>query len=357
MTLTINSKELKRHLQTAKKIAPKKCAMPILAMAKVEISNSSLKITTTDLELHYCATLPISNPGNPWQGCLQIAPLIAALNTSESTICTASPDTLTINGLKLHSVPASEYPTFEVPASPKIATLDLTQERRDLLTLAAPAVSKDPTRYNLACWHFKGTKSGLTIEACDGHRLHSIEIKTDTITESALYPSKFFDVLSSTKSLDTLYCHKLAAQAESITEVLSARATDVTYPETSQVKPKRTSTTLRNINKQELISLLEPIASIAPKSEPYVKLEISEDIKLRATYSSPEHGTYSQAMNGFSLKGEPLTLGLNFRYLLEALTALPKSVTHVTAKFDGPLGPTIWQGLENTEVLIMPTRI
>ena len=144
----------------------------------------------------------------------------------------------------------------------------------------------------------------------------------------------------------------LVARKGGVTLVM--RLIEGEFPNYSQVVPKEITRRV-SLPSEILTQALRRVVLLSSERSRAVKFELSAG-KLAISSSIPELGEASEELD-IDYEGEPLTIGFNARYLLEALHAL--RTKEVTLGFQNDLAPAqiVPADDEDTLAVVMPMRI
>ncbi len=374
MKLSISKLELQQGLTRIQAVVEKRNSMPILANVLLDAagkgSNGTLRLAATDLEVGIQSIHPaaIAKAGGLTVSAKKLYEIVRELPDEPVELEATKNSFLGIRcarvNFTLAGTAAEEYPTLpsftpERTVPVQAAVLSTMIER----TMYASSV--DETRYNLNGVHLEvlADSGKIRMVATDGHRLARID-RTLASDPSALASG----VIIPRQGLAELKRLVDEADADEIELAFEgnnglARKGDVTlvmrliegeFPNYSQVVPKQISRRV-TIPTDTLTQALRRVALLSSERSRAVKFELG-DHKLAISSSNPDLGEASEELD-IDYDGEPLAIGFNARYLLDALGAL--RAKEVTLGFQDDLSPAevIPTDDEDTLAVVMPMRI
>jgi DNA polymerase-3 subunit beta len=268
-------------------------------------------------------------------------------------------------------MPGDDFPPLPNPGDLPFADLDVAV-LGELIGLTSYSMSSDDTRPHLAGTLFEGDGKVVRMVTTDGHRLSKAEHRLPEGSKMAsftmLVPHKGVNEL---KRL--LEDAKAAAKGdEGPLEVgvgskagnaffrredilLSVKLADEQFPPYGKVIPQQQSRRVVAA-RPRLVEALRRISLVANDKSGGVQLHLEPGM-LRIQSQNPDVGEGSEELD-VDYAGDPLNIGFNARYLLDALAA----ITHdeVALELSGELDPGVIKPVgEGTDFVgvIMPMRI
>lgn len=304
-------------------------SLPILGNVLLNSKKGELEIQATNLELSVKYTMPakIEEAGSCSVPARLLFNLIHSL-TDDKIQLTTDKDNVILRTEGFNSV-VNGLDSSDFPKIPDITTNEsLELETKDFIMAieeVLPAVSLDESRPILAGVLFKTTKDKLIMTATDSYRLSENKLNISTSNEisiiipyralneviritSIINPEKIIVRLSETEIIFEI------GQAQIISQLIEGK-----YPEYSKIIPEK-STTKVLINKPDLTRSIKIASLFSRENAHSIEIEIgSKDIKINSKAS--DIGTNSSKIN-CSVEGDPLTINVNAKYLLDAISAI-----------------------------------
>jgi DNA polymerase-3 subunit beta len=373
--LSCTRENLHQGLAIVSHISGKSANLPILNNVLLRADVTGLKLTATNLDMTVtCAVRSkVDQPGEYTVPSKLVADYVALLpdervdmdllDNALSIVCGSSKT-------KINGLPPSEFPLvpqvtggvkFNVPVAPFDTALSQTLF----------AVSTSEARQALTgCYlEFNGEKKLLTVAATDSYRLgeRHIQLAGEIMGErKVIVPSRtlaelrrIFGVLRDSvelpESVEVEITDNQVAFRYGNVE-LSSRTIDGVYPDYRQIIPKN-STTEIIVGKNVLAQAVKR-ASLFSKAGLFdVKIEAKpETNELVLSATDAGRGEHTVSVEG-EIKGAANTVTLNFRYLLDGLSAL--SSEKITVKMIDAMNPFLLvpgEGGDQYLYIIMPIR-
>ncbi len=369
MELTVAVPELSKALSRVQGIVEKKTTMPSLANVLLEVSGEDrFTVSATDLEIalrgQYKAK--VKGSGSICLAAKALYDIVRSLPEKEVVLKKSSSERVDITcGKVKYRVVCMSVDDF--PSLPAFEEVDFFaidgKVVKEMVDKTLYATSTDETRYNLTgvyCEAVQGSP-GLRMVATDGHRLSLIERPTESaplLKEGIIIPKKGLSELR--KLLDDgdepgrLGFVENSAVFEKSDLVLSMRLIDGRFPDYQQVLPSSSSRRFR-VRRQAFLSALKRTSLLCPDRGQGVRLEL-EDSTLSLAANNPDLGEAREELE-VVYDGEPLKIGFNFRYLMDAFAAV--SEEDVEMELTDELSPGVLKGLgsEGYQAVVMPMRI
>ena len=345
--------------------------LPILSNVLLELDNKgSLRLIGTDLEVEIQIELP-TEPDAFEHG----RSTVSARKFLD--ICRALPDGSVLkisqqeNRLKIQSGHSRfSLQTLSAEDFPRLDEGEHWEERiklpqaglRKLLEKTAFSMAQQDVRYFLNGVLLELDEGQLTAVATDGHRLAR---STTEVAEAggadvrqAIVPRKaaneltrFLDGTNDPVTVEMNPNHLRFSRAGA---VLTTKVIDGKFPDyQSVVNQKLTETVIAD--RGELYDVLARTAVLTNEKYRGVRLEV-ESGNLKVTAHNPDQEEASDEIS-VEYAGQPIEIGFNVTYLMEALRALSETTVEVHMQ-DGSSGCLLRApGDETTQYLIMPMRL
>lgn len=365
MQFTAKREEILKALSIISYQVLSKPALPILANLLLEVEGDQLKISATNLELGVVFLLQVktTKPGKTTLPTRTFTEFITNISEPEIVFKLGNTEmeiTTKNSFAKLPTLPADEYPQI-----PKIENNLVELDAKSLgqtIERLAFAASQDAGRPILTgvLLEFEGKKAKLV--ATDGYRLsfESFPLNKNVEGESLIIPNKTLTqltrVISDAKKAQVkiLYdgqVNQIGFEVNS-TQFVS-RLIDGTFPDWQKIIPESFKTQAQ-VSKSEFAQAVKTASVFAKEAANTVKLIFSKELEVQ-TQSGLGSSTTKVAAK---ITGPKLEIAFNWRFLQEALTAIPADEVKIElieslspAKFT-PVKPDI-----DFFHIIMPVRI
>jgi DNA polymerase-3 subunit beta len=322
---------LLKPLQAVSGIVERRHTLPILANVLLEQRDGSLYVTATDLEMQITARSPLEGKDGQATtvGARKLQDLLRALPDDATLNVDVGNSKMTVRAgrsrFNLQTLAAGDYPRIGV-ATEQLQTLALPQrDLRSLFKLVEFAMAQQDIRYYLNGMLLVLDKGTLQAVATDGHRLSwaSIGVAGDFSRQEVILPRKTVLELGKllTDSEDPVNIDILANQVRfrfANVELVS-KVVDGKFPDFNRVIPVGHAKHVE-IDRQTLLSALQRAAILSNEKFRGVRVVLAADqLKIICTNSEQEEAEEELPIE---YKGDPLDIGFNITYLVDALSNL-----------------------------------
>ena len=322
---------LLKPLQAVSGIVERRHTLPILANVLLEQRDGSLYVTATDLEMQITARSPLEGKDGQATtvGARKLQDLLRALPDDSTLNIDVGNNKMTVRAgrsrFNLQTLAAGDYPRIGV-ASEQLQTLSLPQkDLRALFKLVEFAMAQQDIRYYLNGMLLVLDEGTLQAVATDGHRLSwaSIGIAGDFSRQEVILPRKTVLELGKllTDSEDPVTIDILANQVRfrfANVELVS-KVVDGKFPDFNRVIPVGHAKHVE-LDRLTLLSALQRAAILSNEKFRGVRIVLGADqLKIICTNSEQEEAEEELPIE---YKGDPLDIGFNITYLVDALSNL-----------------------------------
>jgi DNA polymerase-3 subunit beta len=379
MRFTISRKDLQPALKLAVAAAETKATIPILSNVLLAYSQGALVITGTDSEIQIstCVTMQhsidesdygaIAVPARKFLDIVKELSADAEITIMENETKTGIEIKSGKSKFKLQSLPADDFPAAPVVDADSGTVFQMPTARlAQAIQTTAYAMAINDARHYLNGMFVELSENGINFVATDGHRLAGIEsdavmFPTDEFPNcrSVILPNKFINelkgMLDSEESVEVSIDESHIQINVSPHLTITSKLIDGKYPDWRGVLPS--CRLLVTTYTAHLVKALQQAKILSNEKYHGVRLAFSTD-KLVITGSNPNQEE-SEIELSVDYQGEPLEIGFNVDYLLNALGAITSPV--VNLKFvDGSSSCLIQNDADGGDGIyhvIMPVRL
>jgi DNA polymerase III subunit beta len=377
MELTIGKRDFLRGLARTHAVADRKSSMPMLSNVLLSAEDThALRLAATDLYLGITARAPssIARGGSVAISARTLFDIVKNLPEGEVSLQVGENHAVELRcgkvRYKIPGMPGDDFPPLPMAEPAAYSEID-ARVLGDLIALTQYSMSTDDTRPHLAGALFEGDGKTVRMVTTDGHRLSKAERKlgdgVGMLNFSMLVPHKgvgelrrlIDDARSGDKEDGPLALGIATTGGNAFFRrddiQLSIKLVDEQFPPYAKVIPQQQS---RRVvaPRVALVDALRRISLVASDKSGGVRLSIAPG-SLSITSENPDVGEGSEDLD-VDFAGEPLVIGFNARYLLDALGALTED--EVALELSGELDPGMVKpvGSDYDFVgVIMPMRI
>lgn len=377
MIFRIERREFLRGLGLIQGVTGRKTTLPILSHILLECGPNSLFLTGTDLETGIREELvaEVIQTGKASVSAKKLYEIIRELPDEVIEIKKRENQWITIQCQKSIFNLAGLDPE-DFPSLPQFQDENFTMLSapifRDMVEKTVYAASNEESRHHLNGILFilikRNEKEWLRMVATDGHRLSLVEREDQPIKgigekgillpkKGAIEIKKIIGEREGEEEIGIYFngTHGFFKIGKSLTII---RLIDGEFPEYEQVIPKENEIKLVMI-KDKMISSLKRVSTMASERMEAIKLNIKKDLMEMST----THQDFGDAQEEVEViyQGDPLQIGFNARYLIEALSAMDSEEILMELKDEGSPGiirPSVLpSGFSNQFCIIMPMRL
>lgn len=346
-----------------------KNTLPILSNILIKAIDNNVILIGTDLELtikHFFRTT-IEEEGSITVSAKKISNIVRELpegNVSlytEDNVLIVSCDKLLfkIKGLKEEEFPV--FPTFKQDKNINIKIKTIIE----MINKTIYAVSNDEIRYVLNGLFLSIENNNIKMVSTDGHRLSYFfnNLDSDFSGETKIViPKKILHELSrisdmiedKEKNLEIKISeNQILFALDSV--VLISRLIEGQFPDYEKVIPKNLVYKVK-INRHQILDATRRIAIITNIKTATIKYHLLSD-NLEIFAINPEEGEAKEMIPVQEYKGEEVTIGYNYHYIMDILKII--DTDEIYLEFTKPLTPGIIKPFdkENFINVIMPMKI
>ncbi len=339
MKLSIGKGDLQRGLGRLQAIVEKRNSMPILANVLLTATGSgddaTLELAATDLEvgIRGTQTAKVDEEGSLTVSARKFYDIVRELPDDDIELTSTSNSYLEIvcgrARFSLAGTDAEEYPSLPEFAPGKLVTLQAAVLSQ-MIERTMYAASVDETRYNLNGVYFEviADEEKIRMVATDGHRLSLVDRTTggdvSGLASGVIIPRKGLAELKRLVDEDDADEVELGFEGNSGlarrgTVTLVMRLIEGEFPNYRQVIPNEIGRSF-TVPSEPFTRALRRVALLSAERSRAIKLDIAEG-SLTISSSNPDLGEAQEEID-FDYAGDPISVGFNARYLLDALGAL-----------------------------------
>lgn len=371
MKFTVEASAISGALAVASKIVERRNTIPILSNAYFDAAADRLLIRCTDLDLELSLTVPakVSDAGKTTVPAHLLADMMRKIPAGAEASFEIDQQMVVKAGrssFKMHVLPEDDFPIMS--GADYSHTIEMPGEQLyKLFSSVQFAISTEETRYYLNGIFFHaraGDKPTLRAVATDGHRLAKMEmplpadadgmpaviIPRKTVAEIIRLAQTFTDQQVTLEVSDT----KIRFTAGRT--VIVSKLIDGTYPDYDRVIPP-VSNKIARVDAKALAIAADRVATISSERGRAVKFEVKSG-ELALSVVNPDAGAAQDTID-VDYDAEPLEIGFNSKYLLDALNSLPGKIARISLTDAG--SPTRFTAEDDLEdsflVVLMPMRI
>ena len=329
MRFNINQQDLQQALNYCQGVIEKRSTLPILSNILLNVKNSNLTITATDLDLifiHQIENVEVIEEGSTTTVSSTMYDIIRKLSAGKKINLSLTESKLKVESEKslfnLNCMSATEFPLTDENFNENEFSIKSKQLLK-LLNKCKFSVSSDETRHYLSGIFFHQTqiedKNFITAAATDSHRMSVSKIRIDQSVnfEPIILPKKtIFQLCSLLENYDgdvKISNIKSKIKFELNNSILISKLIDGKFPNYIQVIPKNNQKKLE-IDLKLFLNSVDRVASVSLDKKDGVKFNLSKDV-LNLSVNNTNSGDGKESLN---VKFDhDLEISFNSRYLID----------------------------------------
>lgn len=330
MHLTATREHLLGAATRAASFTNRKNTIPILSYALLTVTDTAT-FTATDMERQIVDVFEaeIKEPGTVVLPIIPILDIVKKLPKGAEIDLRHTGDEITIKSGRyvthMSTLPVDDYPVFAT-FDPTITLSLEAGTLRDRLNAVSFAMSNEETRFYLNGVYVHTDGEKLKFVATDGHRLalaHIVgaEVEGD-LNKGIIIPRS--TVADMVRLLDGDMPVTVRASDSRITfhvgsAVITSKLVDGAFPDYQRVIPKHDHRVMR-VPASVMAHTVERVAAVSSERSRPVKFTLGvEDVVLSCT---DPHGNTAEDVISAEIKGEPLDIGFQARYVQEVMAQI-----------------------------------
>lgn len=363
MKFSVSKTKLLDGLAVVQNVVGSRTTLPILSNVLLEADGSSLRLTTTDLDVGVRGSVEaqIERPGGTTLPARRFFAIARELPNEEVLIEVDSKNVATIRSgpsfFRIIGLPHAEYPSLPSLAEARIFTIRQA-DLKDGLRKTSYAISTDETRYvlNGILCSFKENK--LTMVATDGRRLALVDIDLE-------FPrSNDVDIIIPTKAVNELSrllgddgeAKILVGENQIAFEIggtyLVSKLVEGNYPNYRQVIPQETKERV-TLDREQFLHAVHRVSLLAFEKTSSVKLVFGKN-NIEIMANTPDVGEAKESIAS-PYKGREFSVAFNPEFLLAPL----KNLAEETVFLDliDEMSPAVLRIQQPFLYVLMPMRV
>ena len=339
MDFYILKEEVVKSLNLTLGVVEKRQTLPILSNVLIEVDETSLKFTATDLESEISTTSTISNfksGGKTTAPARKLSDLCRLLPDLTEIHFYLDGDNLNIETssgkYNLSTLPSEDFPVFEIEDTESqinISSVNLNM----LITKTSFAMGNQDWRHYLNGLFVSIDDKNITTVATDAHRL---ALASTTLNEassestSGIIPRKSINEIGKIAGDNSdnviVKISQTSVSVESSGTVFVSKLIEGKFPDYEQVIPSGESSVLE-IDKKLFSESLSRVSVLSSEKYKGVRIVTNEN-SLHISANNPEKEQGEENLN-CKYKGENVDIAFNVNYLQEILSTIDSEIIEV----------------------------
>ena len=335
MKFSVNQQDIQKSLNYCQGVIEKRSTLPILSNVMLNVSNSELTLTATDLDLIFMnkiKNIRVDEEGKTTTSSSIMYDIVRKISAGKNITFSALGDSkLSLESenskFNLNCINASEFPLTDENFNQNEFSIN-SKNLLKLLNKCKFSVSTDETRHYLSGIFLHKTqineKPYLTAVATDSHRMSisKVKLKNEIDFEPVILPKKtIFQLCSLLDDFDgdvKISNIKTKIKFDLNNSTLISKLIDGKFPNYVQVIPKENQKKLQ-VSLKSFINSVDRVASVSLDKKDGVKFKLTKD-SLDLSVNNTNSGDGKENLN---VKFDhDLEISFNSRYLIDVSSQL-----------------------------------
>lgn len=366
MKFTIQREAFLKPLQQIIGVVERRQTLPVLGNILVQADGQGLTLTATDLEVELVARLPldVQQPGETTLPARKLLDICRTLPDGAVIELTVDQGRAVVRSGKsrftLATLPASDFPVVEELKNVQAFRFP-QKDLKELIDRTHFSMAQQDVRYYLNGLMLELDKKGIRCVATDGHRLALCELAAKTgvsDTQQVIVPRKGVqELLRLLENEDTEVDIQIGGNHIRVSMPairFTSKLIDGRFPDYKRVLPKGGDKAIQ-ADRSVLRQALARTSILSNEKYRGVRLSLDENI-IRIQAHNPEQEEAEEELE-IDYGGDPLEIGFNVTYLLDALGALPGDNVRVILSDSNSSCLIEDAGAGHCRYVVMPMRL
>ena len=365
MLFTISRDSFLKTLQAVIGVVERRQTMPVLANVLLQVSDTDLSMTASDLEVQLVAgtsdSLKVEKNGEITVPGRKLLDICKNLPAGTDLRISLDKERVTVRSgrsrFTLATLPATEFPVLEAVKGAQSFTIEQNKLRQQIERTQF-AMAQQDVRYYLNGMLFELKNNELVTVATDGHRLamaaqnvnHDSDVQVILPRKGVMELSRLLQ--NEGELTITLSQHHLQAVVGNRSFI--SKLIDGKFPEYQRVIPSATSNNI-TAERQSFRAALQRAAILSNEKFRGIRVELKENT-LGIHSHNPEQEEAEDAIE-ISYSGDEVEVGFNVNYLLDVLGILESDVINIGLTDSNSSCLITDDKMDGCKFVIMPMRL
>jgi len=369
MKFEVNRDVLLDPLLAVQGVVERRQTLPILANVLLSVKDGTLSVTATDMEIELVAEaeLDAKDGGEATVPARKLVDICRTLARDAKVSFSVDDQKAVLRSgrsrFSLSTLPPGEFPATDAPGSDLELKLSQTELKR-LIDLTQFAMAQQDVRYYLNGLLLEIGSGYLRAVATDGHRLAAAQLELETGVgdepRQIIVPRKgvleMQRLLANGESQVSLMIGANALRLMVAGTRLTSKLIDGRFPDYDRVIPRQEVCDKQLVLDRDQLSSCMTAASVL-SNDKYraVRLSLSPSV-LRVVANNPEQEEAEVELE-VDYQGEPLEIGFNVGYMIQALNALPSDKVRLCLTDSSSSRLLLAENSQDCRYVVMPMRL
>jgi DNA polymerase-3 subunit beta len=349
-------------------VVERRQTLPILANIQMQIADGSLAVTATDMEIELVAERPIEAEvgGITTVPARKLIDICRTLDKDARVRFQVEDQRAVLRSgrsrFTLSTLPAEDFPSTDAPSDE--LSFEVEQSLlKQLVDLTQFAMAQQDVRYYLNGLLLEIGGDYLRAVATDGHRLAAADVELSTgagdATRQVIVPRKGVLEMQRVLGGEDKAALTVGANALRLTVAgtrLTTKLIDGRFPDYERVIPRQETCDKQLVlDKDRLGGCLAAASVLSNDKYRAVRLSLETGV-LRVVANNPEQEEAEVELEA-DYSGEPLEIGFNVAYMIQALNALPSDRVRLCLTDASSSCLVLAEGRDDCRYVVMPMRL
>jgi DNA polymerase-3 subunit beta len=366
MQFEIDREALLKPLQAIIGVVERRQTLPVLSNVLIESNDQGLALTTTDLEVELRADIALTGatPGRITVPARKLMDIVRNLPDEASVAVAQDQERIVVRAGKsrftLAGLPADDFPTTDAVDASHRVSLPQAQLRW-LIEKSHFAMALQDVRYYLNGLLLELAPKHLRAVATDGHRLALSELAPDLNIETptqVIVPRKgvqeMLRLLEDTDDPVEVVLGTGHVQVSLPDLRFTSKLIDGRFPDYQRVIPEDDGP-YAVIDRETLRKALVRASILSNEKYRGVRFGFEAE-QLRIQSNNPEQEEAQEEIPA-TYSGEPLEVGFNASYMLDALASIDEPTVHIYVRDANSSALILGEKNQSARYVVMPMRL
>jgi DNA polymerase-3 subunit beta len=350
-------------------VVERRQTLPILANVLLKVSDGSLSVTATDMEIELVAEaeLAADHDGEVTVPARKLVDICRTLDREAKVSFTVDDQKAVLRSgrsrFTLSTLPPGDFPATDAPGNELELSVSQTDLKR-LIDLTQFAMAQQDVRYYLNGLLLEISGNYLRAVATDGHRLAAADIELETGVgeepRQIIVPRKgvleMQRLLANGEAQVQLTIGSNALRLSVAGARLTSKLIDGRFPDYERVIPRLEVCDKQVVLERDQLSSCMSAASVL-SNDKYraVRLSLAPSV-LQVVANNPEQEEAEVELE-VDYSGDAMEIGFNVGYMIQALNALPGDQVRLCLTDSSSSCLLLAEGRDDCRYVVMPMRL
>lgn len=365
MQIRLEREALLKPIGIVAGVVERRLTLPILSYVLIKAADGKISFTGTDLEVEIIAMAEgeVETAGEVTVPARKLFDISRALPEGATFTLSRQADKAVVKSGKsrfsLSTLPPTDFPNIQVNNLERSLTISHVQ-LKELIDRTAFCMAQQDVRYYLNGLYIEIDEKRIRAVATDGHRMAITETKIagEGVAAQIILPRKGVQeisrLLTDGEAEISMHVGGNHARLSIDNLTLTSKLIDGKFPDYTKVIPNNQSKRVV-LDKKVFREALGRVSILANEKYRGIRLNL-ETGRLRVSANNPEQEEAIEEIDT-TYSGEPLEIGFNVNYLIEATNAIQSAEVFLGLNDANSSCTLTASNDESTKYIVMPMRL